>query len=129
MNRVLWPTELFRHDNGANRARTYDPLLVRQMLSQLSYDPVSFAVFCFSTRSEERRVGKECRKSFLKKFQKGVDKSKGMWYNIKRRKESASADILKWEHSSAGRASALQAEGHRFEPYCSHHLRPGSSVG
>ena len=28
----------------------------------------------------------------------------------------------KWEHSSAGRASALQAEGHRFEPYCSHHL-------
>ena len=26
-----------------------------------------------------------------------------------------------WEHSSAGRASALQAEGHRFEPYCSHH--------
>ena len=31
-----------------------------------------------------------------------------------------------WEHSSAGRASALQAEGHRFEPYCSHqkkHLR------
>ncbi len=25
-----------------------------------------------------------------------------------------------WEHSSAGRASALQAEGHRFEPYCSH---------
>ena len=25
------------------------------------------------------------------------------------------------EHSSAGRASALQAEGHRFEPYCSHH--------
>ena len=26
----------------------------------------------------------------------------------------------KWEHSSAGRASALQAEGHRFESYCSH---------
>ena len=25
-----------------------------------------------------------------------------------------------WEYSSAGRASALQAEGHRFEPYCSH---------
>ena len=24
-----------------------------------------------------------------------------------------------WEHSSAGRASALQAEGHRFEPCCS----------
>ena len=28
-----------------------------------------------------------------------------------------------WEHSSAGRASALQAEGHRFEPYCSHQRR------
>ncbi len=26
----------------------------------------------------------------------------------------------KREHSSAGRASALQAEGHRFEPCCSH---------
>ena len=26
-----------------------------------------------------------------------------------------------WEHSSAGRASALQAEGHRFDPCCSHH--------
>ncbi len=25
------------------------------------------------------------------------------------------------EYSSAGRASALQAEGHRFEPYYSHH--------
>ena len=25
-----------------------------------------------------------------------------------------------WELSSAGRASALQAEGHRFEPYSSH---------
>ena len=29
-----------------------------------------------------------------------------------------------WEFSSAGRASALQAEGHRFEPYCSHHFSP-----
>ena len=26
-----------------------------------------------------------------------------------------------WEHSSAGRALALQARGHRFEPCCSHH--------
>ena len=26
---------------GHNRARTYDPLLVRQMLSQLSYAPIS----------------------------------------------------------------------------------------
>ena len=29
---------------------------------------------------------------------------------------------LIWDHSSAGRASALQAEGHRFEPYWSHSL-------
>ena len=28
--------------------------------------------------------------------------------------------IYVWDHSSAGRASALQAEGHRFEPYRSH---------
>ena len=28
------------HIYGTNRARTYDPLLVRQMLSQLSYDPI-----------------------------------------------------------------------------------------
>ena len=27
-----------------------------------------------------------------------------------------------WDLSSAGRASALQAEGHRFEPYRSHFL-------
>ena len=27
---------------------------------------------------------------------------------------------MTWEHSSVGRASALQAGGHRFEPYCSH---------
>ena len=30
--------------NGTNKARTYDPLLVRQMLSQLSYDPIYFVV-------------------------------------------------------------------------------------
>ena len=28
------------HFGGNNRARTYDPLLVRQMLSQLSYAPI-----------------------------------------------------------------------------------------
>ena len=32
---------------GNNRARTYDPLLVRQMLSQLSYAPIS-TTFVFS---------------------------------------------------------------------------------
>ena len=29
-------------------------------------------------------------------------------------------NFIIWDHSSAGRASALQAEGHRFEPYWSH---------
>ena len=28
--------------------------------------------------------------------------------------------VVMWDLSSAGRASALQAEGHRFEPYWSH---------
>ena len=28
--------------------------------------------------------------------------------------------VAEWDLSSAGRASALQAEGHRFEPYRSH---------
>ena len=28
--------------------------------------------------------------------------------------------VFIWDLSSAGRASALQAEGHRFEPYWSH---------
>ena len=28
-----------------------------------------------------------------------------------------------WGLSSAGRASALQAEGHRFEPYWSHQIK------
>ena len=32
--------------DGAYRARTYDPLLVRQVLSQLSYDPLGiFTLF------------------------------------------------------------------------------------
>ena len=36
----------------------------------------------------------------------------------------------KWALSSVGRASALQAGGHRFEPCSAHHLLwPGSSVG
>ena len=38
----------YRATNGGNnRARTYDPLLVRQMLSQLSYAPI-FARLCDS---------------------------------------------------------------------------------
>ena len=29
--------------------------------------------------------------------------------------------LKSWSLSSAGRASALQAEGHRFDPYSDHH--------
>ena len=43
-DRILSPARLpvppRRHFNGTNRARTCDPLLVRQVLSQLSYDPI-----------------------------------------------------------------------------------------
>ena len=36
----------YRAANGrGNRARTYDPLLVRQVLSQLSYAPTFFYIF------------------------------------------------------------------------------------
>ena len=44
-NRILSPARLpvpprrLVIMSGTNRARTYDPLLVRQVLSQLSYDP------------------------------------------------------------------------------------------
>ena len=38
-------------------------------------------------------------------------------------KSVAESNLSKWDHSSAGRASALQAEGHRFEPYWSHYPR------
>ena len=42
---------------GRSRARTYDPLLVRQMLSQLSYTPAlvpSFLVGTFMNYIDER---------------------------------------------------------------------------
>ena len=32
--------------------------------------------------------------------------------------------MREWEYSSAGRALALQARGHRFEPCCFHHYGP-----
>ena len=43
-NQLNYPAILFNNVSCAsyNRARTYDPLLVRQVLSQLSYAPVFF---------------------------------------------------------------------------------------
>ena len=66
-----------------------------------------------------KKGGKKINKIFSKKFKKSVDKPKRMCYNNTRRRKNGTR-----EHSSAGRASALQAEGHRFEPYCSHHFGP-----
>ena len=37
--RIYIQNALLNKNGGNNRARTYDPLLVRQMLSQLSYAP------------------------------------------------------------------------------------------
>ena len=69
---------------------------------------------------------------FLKK---GIDKTRGIVYYISCRRDDAREGngnrmLRTWEHSSVGRASALQAEGHRFEPCCSHsQMWPGSTVG
>ena len=57
------------------------------------------------------------RKTF-KNLNKKVLTFIGLWCNIQK---SVTKATDKWDHSSAGRASALQAEGHRFEPYWSHH--------
>ena len=43
-----WATSAY----GTNRTRTYDPLLVRQMLSQLSYDPILARIVIISNYSD-----------------------------------------------------------------------------
>ena len=42
--------------------------------------------------------------------------------------ESVKVTDTKWDLSSAGRASALQAEGHRFEPYRFHILKENGEI-
>ena len=54
-----------------------------------------------------------------KKSKKVLDKSTQPVYNEPRRWGEQHQSRVR-EHSSAGRASALQAGGHRFEPCCSH---------
>ena len=39
-NQLNYQAAIKFENGGNNRARTYDPLLVRQMLSQLSYAPI-----------------------------------------------------------------------------------------
>ena len=50
--RLPVPPHRLKQD-GTNRARTYDPLLVRQMLSQLSYDP---RIYNYSIVSDPKGV-------------------------------------------------------------------------
>ena len=71
------------------------------------------------TRSKGKAVFKEsiCENFFKKIFKKGLT-------NPNKCDIISKSLISVWEHSSAGRASALQAEGHRFEPYCSHQSGP-----
>ena len=67
---------------GNNRARTYDPLLVRQMLSQLSYAPISTTfVFCLTLYLSDLIIihySEWFVNSFLKKFFVSVQKRKVM---------------------------------------------------
>ena len=77
------------------------------------YNKLKKAIVLASFRKNEKNS---------KKFKKCIDNILKTQYTKSCRKT--------WSLSSAGRASALQAEGHRFEPYSDHHvLRPGSSVG
>ena len=76
---------------------------------------------CQTIRKEIR--AKTAPENFLKKVRKKcwhfpVDSV----YFIKSGREN---DSHIWDLSSAGRASALQAEGHRFEPYRSHTFKNG----
>ena len=57
----------------------------------------------------------------IKKSKKRVDKTRHKLYT----NQVGCDKYLKWDLSSAGRASALQAEGHRFEPCRPHIFRYG----
>ncbi len=55
-----------------------------------------------------------------KKAKKAVDFFKSAWYNLKLSRDILTLEWI-WANSSAGRAPALQAGGHRFEPCFAHH--------
>ena len=92
-NRILSPARLpvppRRHNeinssNGTYRARTYDPLLVRQMLSQLSYAPIAFVaslsfVVSLSDRYYNTPYRLKCQ-HFFEFFSKKLYKSKATRY-------------------------------------------------
>ena len=62
-----------------------------------------------------------------------LDNLEFIYYNSKassreQAKQTACTECMTWDLSSAGRASALQAEGHRFEP-CRSHFHKASNAG
>ena len=76
-------------------------------------------------KQRSRKAHKTSKKGAKKEKQKKIKKflKKGLT-NKKRCAIIYKSLASVWEHSSVGRASALQAGGHRFEPYCSHHSGP-----
>ncbi len=87
-----------------------------------------FALSCaFSTGMGLFRMSLSMRlRKNRKKSKFPIDKGKRICYNTQCRRERRRADLPNArKHSSAGRASALQAEGHRFEPYCFHSFPRG----
>ena len=71
-------------------------------------------------KGEVRKISKK----FEKKKLKSVDDEKSPCYYIKAFHEIRNVRD-RWRFSSVGRASALQAEGQRFEPVNLHHLFAG----
>ena len=79
--------------------------------------------------AEERGGLEVFWKKFKKKKLKSVDDEKSPCYYIKAFHEMRNVRD-RWRFSSVGRASALQADGQRFEPVNLHHFfRRLSSIG
>ncbi len=97
----------------------------KQKISNFFQKPIDKPnrVWYNTIRCEKPHRGRQKNFEKIEKiFQKPIDKPIRMWYNKKVVRQEP-ADKSR-EHSSAGRASALQAEGHRFEPCCSHQYGP-----
>ena len=81
-------------------------------------------VHCLSVYAEELFFEKTREKIFFKKvLKRGENRLQfavryGILFKLTRKRK----------HSSAGRASALQAEGHRFEPCCFHQHSAESKI-
>ena len=105
-NKTLYTLRLTDSSRAGFRANT-----VRHRGLGISSSPInrnSKELFVLSFFQEDLKI-------FLIFFVKSVDKRISVCYNTKAVEKTA-----RWKHSSVGRASALQAEGHRFEPYCFH---------